>query len=108
MKLFSGRKKKKEFGELYQRLDKKPLRYVTERDPQTYVESVIGRTGRINIYQGEIITVDCDGKEVFRGRLDEVQVGELMSLEGAVIKGKDLNSGKLRSIVAYYKYYRKV
>lgn len=108
MKLFSGRKKKKEYGDLYQRIDKKPLRYVTERDPQTYVESVIGRTGRINIYQNEIITVDCDGKEVFRGALADTQVGELLSLEGAVIKGTDLNTGTLRSIVAYYKYYRKV
>lgn len=108
MGLFSGRKKKKGIGDLYQRIDKKPLRYVTERDMETYVETVIGRSGRINIYQNEIITIDCDGKEIFRAELTEAEVGELMSLEGATIKGKDLNSGKLRSIVAYYKYYRKV
>ena len=107
MGLFSRKKKKKEAGDLYQRIDKKLLRYVTERDLDTYVESVIGKSGMLNVY-GDEIAVYCDGKEVFRSRLADSEVGELMSLEGAVIKGPDIQTGKLRSIVAYYKYYRKV
>ena len=100
-------KKKKGMGDLYKRIDKKPLKYVTERDLETYVESVIGRTGMVNIYQDEI-AIYCDGKEVFRAKLDDSEIGELMSLEGLLVKGVDLHSGKLRNIVAYYKYYRKV
>ncbi len=106
MGLFS-RKQKKELGDLYKRIDKKPLRYVTERDLETYVETVIGRTGMLNIYQDEI-SIYCDAKEVFRAALAESEIGELMSLEGVTIKGPDLHTGELRSVVAYYKYYRKV
>ena len=101
------KKKKKDNKELYRRIDKKPLKYVTERDLETYVESVIGKDGRINIYDDEI-SVYCNGAEAFRCKLEGADVGELMSMEGAVIKGIDLKTGKMRSIVAYYKYYRKV
>ena len=78
--------KKKEVGDLYQRIDKKLLRYVTERDLDTYVESVIGKSGMLNVY-GDEIAVYCDGKEVFRSRLADSEVGELMSLEGPSSKG---------------------
>ena len=101
------KKKKADHKELYRRIDKKPLKYVTERDLETSVESVIGKEGRINIY-GDEIAIYCDGTEVFRCKLDDADVGELMSMEGAVLKGVDLKTGKLRSLVAYYKYYRKV
>ena len=54
--MFSFLKKKKaDNRELYRRIDKKPLKYVTERDLETYVESVIGKEGRINIYDRHII-----------------------------------------------------
>ena len=107
MGLFSGRKKRKDVGDLYQRIDKKLLRYVTERDLETYTETKLGQTGMLNIY-GDEIAVYCEGKEVFRAPLAESEVGELMSLEGVLIKGPDVHTGKLRSLVAYYKYYRKV
>ena len=106
--MFSLRKKKKDgVGDLYQRIDKKLLRYVTERDPDTYVESVIGRDGRLNVYD-DVITVWSDGHEIFRGLLEGAEIGELMSLEGVSIKAVDAHTGKRRSIVAYYQYYRKV
>ncbi len=106
--MFSLRRKKKDgIGDLYQRIDKKLLRYVTERDPETYVESVIGRDSRLNVYD-DVITVWSDGKEIFRGLLEGADIGELMSLEGVSINAVDASTGKRRSIVAYYKYYRKV
>ena len=106
--MFSFLKKKKaDDRELYRRIDKKPLKYVTERDLETYVESVIGKEGRINIYNDEI-AIYCNGTEIFRCKLDGADIGELMSMEGAVLKGVDIKTGKTRSIVAYYKYYRKV
>lgn len=106
--MFSLRRKKKDdIGNLYQRIDKKLLRYVTERDPETYVEAVIGRDSRLNVYD-DVITVWSDGKEIFRGLLEGADIGELMSLEGVSISAVDALTGKRRSIVAYYKYYRKV
>ncbi len=107
MGLFSRRPKRKDVGDLYKRIDKKLLRYVTERDLETYVESVLGKSGMLNIYDDEI-AIYCDGREVFRSKLAESEVGELMSLEGVTVKGPDLHTGELRSVVAYYKYYRKV
>lgn len=101
------RKKKKGTGDLYRRIDKKPLRYVTERDSATYVESVIGRDCRLNIYD-DAITIWGDGKELFRGLLEGADIGELMSLDGVLISADDASTGKRRHIVAYYKYYRNV
>ena len=74
--MFSFLKKKKaDNRELYRRIDKKPLKYVTERDLETYVESVIGKEGRINIYDDEI-AIQCNGTEVFRCKLDGADIGE--------------------------------
>ncbi len=107
--LFRRKKKQERLGDLYQRIDKKLLRYVTERDPETYVESVIGRDSRLGVYPNEgVVTVWSDGKEIFRGLLEGSEIGELMSLEGVSIKAIDPATGKQRSIVAYYKYYRKI
>lgn len=105
MGLFSKRSKK--LGDLYQRIDKRRLQYVTERDLDTYVETVLGKTGVLNIY-GDEIAVYCDEKEVFRAKLADSDVGELMNLSGVLIKGSDQHTGRVRSIVAYYQYYRKV
>ena len=52
--------------------------------------------------------LDVYKRQVFRCKLDGADIGELMSMEGAVLKGVDIKTGKTRSIVAYYKYYRKV
>lgn len=105
--MFFSKKKKRGSGDLYRRIDKKLLKYVTERDSETYVERVIGKDGMLNVYDDEI-AVWSGGKEVFRGKLEGADIGELMSLEGVTIKAEDVKSGKMRQIVAYYKYYRKV
>ena len=88
-------------------LNEKKLRYVTVRDGDG-VETVISRggvilyrDGRINIYDGANVVFSCDP--------EQMDAGELMSLEGVVITAPDLaGDGKVRTVVAYYKYWREV
>lgn len=80
------------------------LRYVTERIDET--DLIIGRDGGFNIRNGEFI-VSADNHVIFRANVDELQASELMSLEGAILTAPDLeNGGKMRTIIAYYVYYR--
>ena len=95
----------KDNAKLIARLDGRAVKYVTRRDPETAIESVIGRTGRINTKNG-FITIVCDGTEVFRCSSDNAQCGELLSLEGVTIRASDEQTGGETIIVAYYKYYR--
>ncbi len=101
MGLFGGRKgrEEKETLSLLARLDGKSVKYVTRRDPETQVETVIGHEGRLNTRDGQIVII-CNGTEVFRCPAAGARCGELLSLEGVVIR-----SGE-KVVVAYYKYYR--
>ena len=82
-------------------LDKKPLKYVTEREAETYREIKIGGEGGINVVGDEFLIV-CTGVNVIRCRLSEVSVAELMNRSGITVKGYDLDAGKERSVIAYY------
>ncbi len=82
-------------------LNKKELRYVAMRDPETYKEIRLGTEGAINITDGEIRLV-CSGDTVFACKLDDVKVGELMSLDGITLKGDDRISGENRTVTAFY------
>ncbi len=81
--------------------DKRPLKYVTERDPETYKEIRLGENGAINIMDGDFVLV-CLGRDVMRCPLNEVTVGELMNLSGITVKGKDKTSGREMSVTAYF------
>lgn len=70
------------------RLDKRPLKYVTMRDPETYKEVRLGENGAVNIMDGDFVLV-CLGRDVMRCDLTEVRVGELMNLSGITVKGID-------------------
>ena len=94
---------------LLTKIDGKELAYVTERVPDdsgTVIECVLGKVGRINAHDG-LITIVCNGSPVFSCNSDQAEYGELMSLAGVIIKGIDRDSGKFRTVVAYYQYYRK-
>lgn len=82
-------------------LDKKPVKYVTERDPETFRELKLGNEGAINISDTEF-TVVCGGVNVIRCLLSEVNAAELMNKSGLTVKGRDLDSGREKSIIAYY------
>ena len=69
-------------------LDKKPVKYVTERDPESYRELKLGDEGAINVGDTEF-TVVCGGINVIRCKLTEVNAAELMNKSGLTVKGFD-------------------
>lgn len=80
------------------------IRYVSEREGD--MDIIIGRDGGFNIRNGEFI-VSADNHVIFRAKVDDLQASELMSLEGAILTAPDLErGGELRTIIAYYVYYR--
>lgn len=112
MGLFRSKRHKAdgETARLIARLDGKSVKYVTRRAPDengSPAETVIGKQGRINTRNGRIVIV-CDGTEVFRCMAESAQCGELMSLNGVVISGRDEAdpAAQETTVVAYYLYYR--
>ena len=81
--------------------DKKPVKYVTERDGETFRELKVGEEGAINISDTEF-TVVCGGVNAVRCSLTDVNAAELMNKSGLTIKGTDLDTGRVRSVIAYY------
>ena len=83
----------------------KHIRYVTEKIDD--VDEVIGRSGGLNIRDDEMILY-ASADVVFRCKLDELQIWELLSKDGVVLTGPDIeNGGRVRTVIAYYVYYRK-
>ena len=81
------------------------IKYVTERIDG--VETVIGRNGGLNIRNGEFI-VYASADVVFRCNVDELRASELLSKDGVVLTGPDLEHGGIeRTVIAFYVYYRK-
>ncbi|MBR6680738.1 MAG: hypothetical protein IKL59_05705 [Clostridia bacterium] len=81
------------------------IKYVTEK--KNDVDEVIGRNGGLNIRNDEFI-VYASAKVLFRCKIDELQIWELLSRDGVVLTGPDLESGGVeRTVIAYYVYYRK-
>lgn len=81
------------------------IKYVTEKKGD--VEEVIGRNGGLNIRNDEFI-VYASQKVVFRCKIDDLKIWELMSRDGVVLTGPDLESGgEERTVIAFYVYYRK-
>ena len=82
-------------------LDRKTVKYVTERDSETYRESKLGDEGAINVSDNEF-TIVCGGVNVIRCAIDGVNAAELMNKSGLAVKGLDLDCGREKSIIAYY------
>ncbi len=78
---------------------------VTERvDNQ---EILVGRAGSISIKDKSFI-ICCEGKVVFHGNTEEIDVSELMSKNGIIVAGFDEEKGERRTVVAHFSYYRKL
>jgi len=92
------------------KLDGRRLRYVSERVPNPETgkieDVVIGKDGVIYVKNDEL-SVICGIKTLFRAFVPELAASELLSLDGAVLTGFDLESGRARTVVAFYVYYRK-
>ena len=83
----------------------KHLRYVVERWEND--EKVIGRNGSIGVKDDSLI-VNTDTGIAFRGKVEEIVVSELLSKDGVVITGPDMeNGGQERTIIAFYVYHRR-
>ena len=83
----------------------KHIRYVTEK--KNDVDEVIGRNGALNIREDEMLLF-ASADVIFRCKIDELQIWELLSKDGVVLTGPDLeHDGTIRTVVAYYVYYRK-
>lgn len=110
MGIFNRRQRRedKDNAQLIARLDGKGVRYVARRELDetgSPVETVLGKTGRINTKDGKIVII-CDGREVFRCSQEGACCGELLSLGGVVIESAAPDGGKADTVVAYYTYYR--
>ena len=94
--------------EMAKKLDRRAVRYCSER-LENGEEIIIGKNGMINLRDGELILLSSD-KILFRGRIGEFSASELMSLEGVILDGPNLEEGgRHRRIVAYYTdFYRRV
>ena len=80
------------------------IKYVTEKKDN--VDEVIGRNGGLNIRDDEFI-VYASSKVLFRCKVDELQIWELLSKDGVVLTGYDKEEERERTVIAYYVYYRK-
>ncbi len=103
------KKKKKEDSpafrrEMAEKIAGKHIKYVTERIDGE--DLVIGREGSLCLRDGQMI-VFASADILFRTAVEDLQAAELMSLDGVVLTGPDLEHGKaVRTVIAYYLYYR--
>ena len=90
--------------EMAAKLDGRHIKYATERIDN--VDIIIGREGSITLRDGKLILFSS-ADIVFRCEIDELKASELLSLDGAILTGPDLeHGGQLRTVIAYYTYYR--
>ena len=81
------------------------IKYVTEN--RNGVEEVIGRNGGLNIRNDEFILY-ASADVIFRCKVDDLRAWELLSKDGVVLTGPDLEHGGVeRTVIAFYVYYRK-
>lgn len=93
--------------DMAKKLDKRAIKYCSERDGNQG-EIIIGKNGMINLRDGELILLSSD-EIVFRASIAELNASELMSLDGVILSGKDLeHEGRERTIVAYYTDFYKM
>ena len=94
--------------EMAKKLDRRAVKYCSER-AENGEEIIIGKNGMINLRDGELILLSSD-KVIFRGRIGEFSASELMSLEGVILDGPNLEeNGKHRRVIAYYTdFYHRV
>lgn len=110
MGLFSKKKNdpnsKKFRWEMARAIEGQHIKYVTEKKDGE-VDEVIGRNGGLNI-RGEEFIVYASAEVLFRCKVDDLQIWELLSKDGVVLTGPDIeHGGKERTVIAYYVYYRK-
>ena len=81
------------------------IKYVTERNGDN--DDVIGRGGALTLH-GDTFIVDSSGERLFVCEVKDLEASFLMSGDGVVIKGPDLQrNGQMRTVTVHFVYYRK-
>ncbi len=105
-KLFGQKKEdsKKFRLQMVDKICNQRIRYVTEK--RNDVEEVIGKDGAFSIRNGEFI-VFASSEVIMRTPAEDLRAWELLSGDGVVLTGVDNeHGGELRTITAFYVYYR--
>ena len=80
------------------------IRYVTEKIND--VDTVIGKEGAMSIKDQDLL-VFSSSDVVFRCPVEQLSAWELLSKDGVVLTGPDLEHGGVeRTIMVFYVYYR--
>ncbi len=81
------------------------IQYVTERHGDN--EDVVGRGGNLALHGDEFL-VFSSGEILLRVDYRELEISELMSGDGVILRGPNLEEGgKIRTVTAHYVYHRK-
>lgn len=94
------KKEKKDSRAALRRVDGAHVKYAAERLPDG-TERILGKGGAVSV-TGERALILCGGKAVFSCPTGETTCAELMSGDGAVFEGKDLESGRQMCVTAYF------
>lgn len=81
-----------------------PFKYISEKDLQTGEETIVARGGHLNLI-GEKKNELCatvGTKTVFRLAVDEMDIWELMSLDGCILSFFDLDTQQERRMSVFY------
>lgn len=89
-----------------ERLQGSEIAYITARDGANNEETVLCKDGTINITADELIIL-WNNKIVFRQKLADLKISDLMSLDGIIICYDDAALKEQKVITAYFKYHRK-
>ncbi|MBQ7700134.1 MAG: hypothetical protein IJT49_07315 [Clostridia bacterium] len=92
-------------NELASKICSHNMKYVTESKGENG-DTVIGRDCLCRVSDGYFTVTDGNAKLIFRTKMTDIKLFELMSLDGAVISGPDEISGEEKEITAHYSYYR--
>ena len=63
---------------------------------------IVGHNGHVNVVDDDFFELVFGVESAFKFRIDEMQIWEFMSLDGATVTGYDLNDDYEKTFVIYY------
>ena len=63
---------------------------------------IVGRDGHVNIVDGDCFELVFGVESAFKFKIDDMQIWEFMSLDGATVSGVDLNDCNEKTFMIYY------
>ena len=94
------KKEKRDSKKALARINEARIKYVTRRE-ENGTERVIGRNGAVSVTDERVVLL-CEGKSVFCCDVNKVRCSELLSGDGAVLCGVDLDSGEEMTVTAHF------